>query len=33
MINKKVELGLSRGVVFGLYLGSIDDSIKNKSLN
>ena len=29
MINKKVELGLSMGVVFGLYLGSID-SIKNK---
>ena len=28
MINKKVELGLSMGVVFGLYLGSIDDSIK-----
>ena len=33
MINKKVELGLSMCVVFGLYLGSIDDSIKNKSLN
>lgn len=30
MINKKVELGLSMGVVFGLYLGTIDDSIKNK---
>lgn len=30
MINKKVELGLSMGVVFGLCLGSIDDSIKNK---
>lgn len=30
MINKKVELDLSIGVVFGLYLGSIDDSIKNK---
>lgn len=30
MINKKVELSLSMGVVFGLYLGSIDNSIKNK---
>lgn len=30
MINKKVGLGLSMGVVFGLYLGSIDNSIKNK---
>lgn len=30
MINKKVELGLSMGVVFGLYLESIDNSIKNK---
>ena len=29
MINKKVELGLSMGVVFGLYLESIDNSIKN----
>lgn len=28
MINKKVELGLSMGVVFGLYLGTIDGSTK-----
>lgn len=30
MINKKVELGLSMGVVFSLCLGTIAGSIKNK---
>ena len=30
MINKKVELGLSMGVVFDLCLGTIAGSAKNK---